>query len=57
MARAFSLVVDEKTGLPSKIIYQGGQGPVEQIYSDWREVNGIRLPFAWTHHARREEVR
>jgi zinc protease len=42
------LEVDEKTGLPSKIIYQGGQGPVEQTYSDWREVNGIRLPFAWS---------
>ncbi len=42
------LVVDEKTGLPAKIIYQGGQGPVDQIYSDWREVNGIRLPFGWT---------
>jgi zinc protease len=42
------LEVDEKTGLPSKIVYQGGQGPVEQVYSDWREVNGIRLPFAWT---------
>lgn len=42
------LEVDEKTGVPSKIIYQGSQGPVEQTYSDWREVNGIRLPFAWT---------
>jgi hypothetical protein len=42
------LVLDEKTGLPAKIIYQGGQGPVDQIYSDWRDVNGIKLPFAWT---------
>lgn len=42
------LVVDEKTGIPSKMIYQGGQGPVEQSYSDWRDVNGIRLPFQWT---------
>ena len=42
------LEVDEKTGVPSKIIYQGSQGPVEQTYSDWREVNGIRLPFGWT---------
>ena len=42
------LVVDEKTGLPSKIIYEGSQGPVDQVYSDWREVNGIRLPFQWT---------
>jgi len=42
------VVVDEKTGLPAKIVYQGGQGPVEQSYSEWREVNGIQLPFAWT---------
>ena len=43
------LEVDEKTGFPSKIIYQGSQqAPAEQSYSDWREVNGIRLPFAWT---------
>jgi zinc protease len=42
------LVVDPATGLPSKVIYQGSQGPVEQIYSDWREVNGIRLPYQWT---------
>ena len=41
--------VDEKTGIPSKIIYQGSQqGEVEQSYSDWREVSGIRLPFQWT---------
>ena len=42
------LVVDEKTGLPAKMIYQGGQGPVEQNFSDWREVDGIKLPFQWT---------
>ena len=42
------LVVDEKTGIPLKIIYEGSQGPVEQVYSDWRDVNGIRLPFQWT---------
>lgn len=41
------MVVDQKTGLPSKTIYQGSSGPVEQVYSDWREVNGIRLPFQW----------
>ena len=40
--------VDEKTGFPLKIIYQGSQqGEVEQSYSEWREVNGIRLPFQW----------
>jgi hypothetical protein len=40
--------VDEKTFLPLKISYQGSQGPVDQLYSDWRDVNGVRLPFQWT---------
>jgi hypothetical protein len=42
------LVVDEKTGLPSKLIFEGDQGQVEQDYADWRDVNGIKLPFQWT---------
>jgi zinc protease len=43
------LEVDEKTGMPAKTSYQeGGQGVISQIFSDWRDVNGIRLPFAWT---------
>jgi zinc protease len=46
------LQVDEKTGTPLKLSYQeaGPQGPapMEQIYSDWREVSGVRVPFAWT---------
>jgi len=46
------LQVDEKSGMPLKLSYQesGPQGPAsfEQIYSDWREVSGVRVPFAWT---------
>ena len=43
------LEVDEKTGMPARTSYQeGGQGSVSQVFSDWREVNGIRLPFEWT---------
>jgi zinc protease len=43
------LEVDEKTGMPAKTSYQeGGQSVISQIFSDWRDVNGIRLPFAWT---------
>lgn len=46
------LQVDEKTGTPLKLTYQesGPQGPAayEQIYSDWRDVSGVRVPFAWT---------
>jgi zinc protease len=43
------LEVDEKTGMPAKTSYQeGAQGTVSQIFADWRDVNGIRLPFEWT---------
>lgn len=46
------LTVDEKTGLPSKMAYKQSAGEggsaVQEVYSDWREVDGIRLPFQWT---------
>ena len=44
------LQVDEKTGVPLKLSYQepGAGGSVEQTYSDWRDVGGVRLPFQWT---------
>jgi zinc protease len=43
------LEVDEKTGMPAKTSYQeAGQGIISQIFSDWRNVDGIRLPFEWT---------
>jgi predicted Zn-dependent peptidase len=46
------LSVDEKTGVPMKFAYQQsaaeGGSAVEEIFSDWRDVNGIRLPFQWT---------
>ncbi len=44
------LQVDEKTGLPMKISYQeaGAGATVEQLFSDWREIGGVRLPFQWT---------
>jgi len=47
------LQVDEKTGMPLKVTYQGTAmgGPpsnVEETYADWREVNGIRVPFQRT---------
>ena len=47
---AASLKIDEKTGLPVAVSYEtmGRTGPVqvEETFSDWREVNGIKLPFA-----------
>ncbi len=46
------LTVDEKTGVPAQLAYQQsaseGGSAVEQLFSDWRDVNGIRLPFQWT---------
>ncbi|MGH9612155.1 MAG: hypothetical protein ACRD4P_03645, partial [Bryobacteraceae bacterium] len=44
------LEIDEKTGLPVNVSYEtmGRAGPVqvEEAFSDWREVDGIKLPFA-----------
>jgi len=46
------LTVDDKTGLPAKLGYQQsraeGGTAVEEIFSDWRDVDGIRLPFQWS---------
>ena len=46
------LQIDEKTGMPLKISYQNpnpaGEGSVEQVYENWKDVDGIRLPFRWT---------
>jgi zinc protease len=46
------LTVDEKTGIPAKIAYKQSAGEggsaVEEVFSDWRDVDGIRLPFQWT---------
>jgi zinc protease len=46
------LAVDEKTGLPAKLAYQQspaeGGTAVEEIFSDWRDVDGLHLPFQWS---------
>jgi zinc protease len=44
------LTVDEKTGLPSKVTYQqvGAEGTVDEIFEDWRDVGGLKLPFKRT---------
>ena len=35
--------------MPAKISYSAdGGGQIEQIYSDWREAGGLRLPHQWT---------
>jgi zinc protease len=47
-----SIAVDEKTGLPAKLAYQQspaeGGTAVEEIFSDWRDVDGLHLPFQWS---------
>ncbi len=45
------ITVDEKTGLPAKLAYkqspaEGGTA-VEEIFSDWRDVDLLHLPFQW----------
>lgn len=41
---------DEATGLPLRQVYQetgmgGAPSEVKETYSDWRDVNGVKLPF------------
>jgi zinc protease len=46
------ITVDEKTGLLAKLAYQQsaaeGGSAVEEIFSDWRDVDGLHLPFQWS---------
>jgi len=46
------LTVDEKTGLLAKLGYQQspaeGGTAVEEIFSDWRDADGLKLPFQWS---------
>ena len=49
------LVVDPATGLPRQLLYDAPQpsGPpqaMEEEYSDFREVNGIQVPFHTSYH-------
>ncbi len=44
------LTVDARTGLPAAQVYRmpgagGAPSEVKEIYSDWRDVNGVRFPF------------
>ncbi len=45
------LAIDPKTGLPASETYTapgGGQGPVEEVYGDWRDTSGVKLPWRIT---------
>jgi len=54
------LVIDAATGLPAKQIYRmqspAGMADVENIYKDWREVGGIKLPFLTEIHQAGKKV-
>jgi zinc protease len=42
------LEVDEKTGVPQKVVYTDVNGQtINQAYSDWRDISGVRLPYKW----------
>jgi len=48
-------VIDPATGLPQQLLYDSPQPngppkPMEEEYSDFREVNGIQVPFHVTYH-------
>jgi len=39
---------DASTGLPAKQIYSEGGAPSEEVFDDWRESGGLKLPFKLT---------
>jgi zinc protease len=45
---ALKLQFDASTGLPAKLSYQEGPSSIEETLSDWRDVNGVKLPFKKT---------
>jgi zinc protease len=45
------LAIDPKTGLPASESYnssEAGQGPIEEVFGDWRETSGVKLPWRIT---------
>lgn len=43
---SFRLEFDAATGLPTKMTYTEGGMQATEAYSDWRDVAGIKMPFA-----------
>jgi hypothetical protein len=43
-----SVKLDESTGLPAEATYRMGPNEVKETYSDWKDVDGIKLPFKTT---------
>jgi hypothetical protein len=54
------MYVEQVTHLPLKESYQGttmmGPGNVEEVFSDYREVSGVKLPFSVTSFANGQKV-
>ena len=47
------LVLDPQTGLPARVLYESARNPdppiaMQDVFSDYREVAGIRIPFRVT---------
>jgi hypothetical protein len=40
-----TLDIDPASGLPVKQTYQQSGNPVQETFSDWKDVDGIKLPF------------
>ena len=45
---ALQLQFDASTGLPVKLSYQESPASIEETLADWRDVNGVKLPFKKT---------
>lgn len=45
---AAKVTIDESTGLPLAMSYQGPQGLIEENFSDFREAAGIKVPYKIT---------
>jgi outer membrane lipoprotein-sorting protein len=44
--RVQDVYIDAATGLESRVVTQTPQGPVDQQFSDFRDVEGVKIPFA-----------
>jgi hypothetical protein len=54
------MYVDQVSHLPLKESYQGttmmGPGNVEEIFSDYREISGVKIPFSITSFANGQKM-
>jgi outer membrane lipoprotein-sorting protein len=43
--RVQDIYIDAATGLQNRVVTQTQQGPVEQTFSDFKDVDGVKMPF------------